>query len=587
MKSTHKKMKRRLGWSGIVAAAVAAFLAARGQDFFGAESKDTLAGAQVRRGNLLISVTERGNLKARNSISLRSEIEGRSTILWLIPEGTVVQAGEKVAELDASSLVNNRVQQDIAVQNADAAYIKAEESLRIQEIQNASDIAKAQQQLEFARLDLERYLQGDMAQKQKQADEDIKLAQQEEQRAKDKLDWSERLFEREFVQRTEVEADRLSYERANITLDRALRSKDLLHRFDIPKQRAVFDAAVVEAERDLERTRLQAASRLVDYQTAMRTSKSKLDLEREKLEKLERQIEKSVLVAPVAGMVVYGREEGGRMRGDAPVSIGGEVRERQEIISIPGAGGMLAEASIHESVLKQVRVGQPCIVRVDAIPNVEFAGRVTFVAPLPDQNSWWANPNLRVYRSEVAITNPTPEMRPGMSCSIEILIDELRDVLHVPLQAVTNQRGRNLAFVSRREGPEMREVEVGPHNNKWVSIVAGLKEGETVLLSPPPGFDLRGGEEGERGAPAGEEGAEPAAVAPADTPPAASFGGAGVQGAPGEGGAGERPRGPRPENRGERPAGTRGPRPGAGAGEGGARPSADGAAAVPSGREGS
>ncbi len=585
-KSKHT-MKRRLGWSGLVAAALAAFFAARGQSFFGGESSEALAGAQVRRGNLLISVTERGNLKARNSISLRSEIEGRTTILWLIPEGTVVEAGEKVAELDASSLVNNRVQQDISVQNADAAYIKAEESLRIQEIQNESDIAKAVQQLEFARIDLEKYLEGDMAQKQKQADEDIKLAEQEEQRAKDKLDWSERLFEREFVQRTEVEADRLAYERASITLERAVRSKDLLHRFDIPKQRAVFDAAVVEAARDLERTKLQAASRLVDFQTAMRTSKSKLDLEREKLEKLERQIEKSVLVAPVAGMIVYGREEGGRMRGDAPVSIGGEVRERQEIISIPGAGGMLAEASIHESVLKQVRVGQPCIVRVDAIPNVEFSGRVTFVAPLPDQNSWWANPNLRVYRSEIAITNPTAEMRPGMSCSIEILIDELKDVLHVPLQAVTNQRGRNLVFVSRREGPEMREVEVGLHNNKWVSIVAGLAEGDTVLLSPPAGFDMRAGEEGDREAPETGTPEEPAAIVPAEFPPAAAFGGSAGGAGAGEGAAGERPRGTRPEGRGERPGGARGPRPGVGGGEGVPRPSTEGAPAVPAAREGS
>jgi hypothetical protein len=59
---------------------------------------------------------------------------------------------------------------------------------------------------------------------------------------------------------------------------------------------------------------------------------------------------------------------------------------------------MTAEMKLHESVLKQVQVGQPCIVTVDALPGLELEGRVEFVAMLPDQNSRWSNPSLRVYR---------------------------------------------------------------------------------------------------------------------------------------------------------------------------------------------
>lgn len=577
-----RKSKHAVRWIVVLIALGAVAVASRSWGLLDGDKESGVAGAQVRRGNLLISVTERGNLKARNSISLRSEIEGRTTILWLIPEGTVVEAGEKVAELDASSLVNNRVQQDIAVQNADAAFIKAEESLAIQVIQNESDEAKAGQQLLFAQQDLQKYLEGDFPQRLQQAEEDIMLAEEELNRAQEKLKWSRELFEKDFLQRTELEGDELSVRRAEITRERARRNKEMLLEFDRPKQLAVLEAAVEEAVREVRRTELQAASRLVDFQTAVRTSKSKLDLEREKLEKLERQIERSVLRAPVGGMVVYGREEGGRMRGDAPVSIGGEVRERQEIISIPGAGGMLAEASIHESVLKQVRAGLACIIRVDAVPGREFGGRVNFVAPLPDQNSWWANPNLRVYRSEVAIDNPTSEMRPGMSCSIEILIDELEDVLFVPLQAVTNQRGRNLAFVRKVGEIETREVEVGPHNNKWVSIASGLREGETVLLTPPPGFDLGGEESPARRGAEEAPGTEAGPTADGFPMPAMMQPSLPDAGRPGTAGEGERPRAPRGEGMGGR--GERVGRPGGA--ERAGRPAADGAPAV-GGGEGS
>ena len=546
MSPAKNSTKRVLTWIVVIVGIAAIAVASRGWSFLGPDETASLSGSEVRRGNLVISVTERGNLVARNSVSLRSEIEGRTTILGLVEEGTVVKEGDEVAWLDASSLVDQRVQQDISVQNAEAAFIKAEEGLAIQLIQNESDIAQAQQQLTFARQDLEKYKEGDLPQLLQEADEDIVLAEEELKRADEQLKWSTELFDKGFVQRTELEGDELSRRRASITLERAERSKRLLQDFDQPKQHAIYTAAVEEAVREVRRTELQAASRLVDFQTAVRTSKSKLDLEREKLAKLERQIQKSTLVAPVGGMVVYGREEGGRMRGDAPVSVGGEVRERQEIISIPGAGGMLAQASIHESVLKQVRPSLRCLVRVDAIPGSEFSGTVTFVAPLPDQNSWWANPNLRVYRAEIAIIDPTAEMRPGMSCSIEILIDELNDVLFVPLQAVTNQRGKNLAFVRKGSVIETREVEVGPHNNKWVSVASGLEQGEVVLLSPPPGFELRrdGDDDllpGEAGS--GEEGESPAAGSGA--PP----------GMPKVGG--DAPRGPRMEGGGERPAGGR------------------------------
>jgi hypothetical protein len=75
-----------------------------------------------------------------------------------------------------------------------------------------------------------------------------------------------------------------------------------------------------------------------------------------------------------------------------------------------------------------------------------------------------------------------------MSCHIEILVDMIEDTLYVPLQAVYPSSGRNLCWVQRGEEIEERSVEVGQHNEKWVQILSGLSEGETVLLSPPPGY---------------------------------------------------------------------------------------------------
>ncbi len=87
-------------------------------------------------------------------------------------------------------------------------------------------------------------------------------------------------------------------------------------------------------------------------------------------------------------------------------------------------------------------------------------------------------------------------MRPGMNCGIEILAEEIRDTLYAPLQAVMLSKGETVAFVAKDGRTEERPVKVGKQNDKWVQILAGLSDGEEVLLAPPPGFlSLKSAEE--------------------------------------------------------------------------------------------
>src|SRR5688572_60970 len=456
--------------------------------WFGPEATAAARGASVQRGPLRISVIERGNLKAADSVSLKSEIEGTTTILKLVPEGTQVEAGDVLCELDATQLVDRKFEQEISVRNAEAAYVKSKQNYEIQKSQNDSDVKRAEQQLFFAEMDLKKFQEGEKRAQEAEADEAIKLAEEEATRAVEKLEWSTKLNEKGFLTETELEADRLSRSRAAIQLEQAKRDKDLLIRFQLPRDEADLASKLDEAHRELKRVELQAAARIVDYEADMATNEAKLALERENLTKLETQIAKSKLLAPRAGMVVYAVEEGGRYGSSQPIKEGTQVRERQDIITIPSASGMIAQVSLHESVLKQVEAGQRATIQIDALPGREFHGRVRFVSVMADQNSFWANPNLRLYRTEVTIEDAVPEMRPGMSCAIEILVEEIDDTLFVPVQSIFRRGSQNLAFVEKGNDSEEREVEVGRYNDRWVQVLAGLTEGETVLLAPPANF---------------------------------------------------------------------------------------------------
>jgi HlyD family secretion protein len=459
-------------------------LAARNPGTWRSSGTETVQGATVRRGPLRIAVTTSGNLAAADTVRLISGVEGRTTILSLAPEGTHVAKGDVVCELDATTLVEKRIEQSIRVGNAEAELVKASQARAIQVSQNRSDLDKAVRTIQFAEQDLQMFVEGERDVELETAQQAIDLAKEESQRAKDRLTWSTELNAKGFLTSTELEADRIAEHRASVELQQAERELELSQRFRLPRRETELRAALEEARLEHERVELQAAARLVDYESDVRSSTASLDLEREKLARLQAQIEAARLRAPRDGYVVYAQRD----NDDPPISEGAEVRQREEILAIPSSDGMKVEIKLHESVLKQVAAGQRCTISVDALRGLRLEGRVEFVAMLPDQNSRWSNPNLRVYRCEIAVVTPSEAIRPGMSCAVEILVEELADALHVPVQAVFRDGKRNASFVVTDGRYERRDVTVGRYTDLWVEILDGLSEGETVLLHPPPGF---------------------------------------------------------------------------------------------------
>jgi len=325
-----KKNGFRVWWLLVPAALIVAW-GGYAAGWFGGTEKVELRGARVERGPLTISVLQRGNLAAKDSVTIQSELEGQTTILDLIEEGKFVKPGDWLVDLDSSDLTDKKVAQDISVQNAEAAYTKAKASYDIQESQNKSDIEAAERKLTFAQIDKRKYLEGDFEQSKKAAEEEIKLAEAELAKAKNTYDWSKNLADRGFLTKSELDRDELDYQRGQIRLEQANRELDILTRYDDPRRRTELDSNLKEAERGLERAKLQAASRLVDFESALVTSKSKLDLEKAKLAKYIDQLSKAKIYAKDSGMVVYARTDGGRMGGGDPIQKGTQVRERQEM----------------------------------------------------------------------------------------------------------------------------------------------------------------------------------------------------------------------------------------------------------------
>jgi len=546
-------------WILLLVAVGGVWWGGRALGMFGSTAVAEMKGARVKKGPLTISVLVRGNLSANDAASIKSEIEGQTTIISLIKEGTLVKPGDLLCELDSSALIEKKVGQEISVQSADAAYTKAKAQYDIQDSQNKSDIEAAERKLTFAKLDIQKYNEGDSKQQLSDAENKIRIADSKKLQSATTADWSQKLNEKGFLTKTELDRDQLDLLSSDVSLEQAKLAKELLEKYDDPRKRTELDANLKEAERGLDRAKLKALAMIADYDSGRLSSEAKLKLEKEKLQKYTDQLAKTRILAPTSGMVVYGRVEGGgRMGMETPIQEGAQVRERQEILQIPRTGGMVCDGSVHESVLKLVEPGMKCRVTIDALPGLEFPADVQSIAVLPDKGSMWSNPNTRLYKASIAIkplASPTPEqtkayteMRPGMNCQIEILSAQIDDCLYVPVQCIVLDKGETTAFVHSDGAPRQIKVKVGRSNEKFVEVLEGLVDNQEVLLAPPPGFVPTQAEEKPGDMPKaaaeapGDGQPKPAAMGQRPTTPDAAQGAPGMQNTPnGEGGRGQRP----------------------------------------------
>lgn len=463
--------------------------AGAGAYFLSQTENDTTAGTPVftvAQGPLTISVSEAGTITARDQVVIASAVQGRRSIIYLVPEGRRVQAGELLVELDSSALETDLGDQDIRLQNSDASLIQAQEEHAVVKSQAQSDISKAELTFRFAQDDLKKYIEGEYPKQLQEADTQITLKEEALKQAEDTLIWSERLFENRYISESELTRDRLAARRAKLEMEMAEREMALLTDYTHQRQLAQLESDVEQSEMALERTRRSARASVVQAEARLRARQAEYTRELRRKEHLEAQIANCRMIAPVAGMVVYATTGQGSWRGNAePLAEGQEVRERQELIHLPTASAMQAEVKVHESMLDRVAVGMPVRVNVDALPGRTFSGRVRRIAPLPDAQSIWLNPDLKVYSTNIELDGELDDVRTGMTCRAEILIDRYQDATYIPIQSVVRVGRQPTVYV--RSGPtfEARPVTLGLNNNRMVRIVEGVSPGEVVSLAPP------------------------------------------------------------------------------------------------------
>ena len=486
----------------------------------GSNSSNTRTGLfTVERGDLTISLTESGDIKAVDSVDIKSKVEGRNAIVTIVPEGTNitpedVNDGKVLVELDSSKLTEKLSEREIELSTADASFADANESFLIQVKQNESDVTAAKLKVEFSLMDFQKYLGADIAREvvekmvndpninpyltslinepnnlggeaSKRIDtlrDAILLAQGGLEKAIDVLTGTQKLYDANYASALDLKSAKLNVDRYTVQEKAALKDLKLFKLYDFPKEARTFLSDYHEAKLELERTEARARAQLAQTRARLTSAEATFKMQTKRLEKLKSQILACVIKAPAPGQVVYWSSTARWTR--VKIEQGAEIYQGYKIITIPDASKMKVEIKIHETWIDKIQRGQKAKISIAAFSDETFAGKVLKKAPLADPEQR-GNSDLKVYVTDVSIDGTHDSIKTGMSGKVEILIDELKDVLYVPIKSVVTVDEKELCYVKASGRAEKREVETGLFNDDFVEIKSGLTQGEKVLLNPP------------------------------------------------------------------------------------------------------
>lgn len=552
----------------LVALLAAAFIAWQWISKSGSVSVERTT-AKVTRGDLTILVLEGGNLRALESLELKSQVETRegAKILSIVDEGyevTEKDVEEKkiLIKLDPTEIKERIEGHDIEYENAQGAMTEADEARAIQSTESEKEIKVARQTVRFALLDFEKYLgegisvkvlsqrnlpddetslaayeagyrdrlmsglkrdEEATAKQNQQANRDDIIergnwkrvdfakyleednlgdgeAQQELRKRQDALLvasseaavelenvlGSERLAKREFIAKATLDKQRVALKKAQLAELSAQTSLSLFRRYEFPKNAEEFLTKYEDSLHALDREKTEALAKLSQAEAKFRNMEQLFKLAEKRRKDLATQLESCNIIATEPGLVVYGSSERNPYGGnEAKIEEGASVRFKQTMITIPDMRRMGIKVSIQESQIKKVKTGQKARIVADAEPDKTLTGIVKKVALLPDSNRWYENPNQKVYPTEVDVDGTHDWLKPGMSVKLEIITDELKDVIKIPLQCVMVDSAETVVYVKRGGKPVRQIVETGGFNDEFIEITSGVKEGESVFLSKP------------------------------------------------------------------------------------------------------
>ena len=335
------------------------------------------------------------------------EKPGSTRIVSILPEGTHVSRRAR------SSASSTRRHFEDEMQAQLVRWLKAK-----------AWVDQAKSIMEVSEISLREYRDGIYPQDLQLVRQYIQTCKIEKERAERNANWSRDMYTKGFRTAAQLKADELNDQSTSIALEEAEGMLERLVKYTGPKNIKSLEAKVKAVESD------------------KKNQEASFQLETQRRDRLQRNIDRCTLRAPDEGIVVYVNQTNGWGQVQQAIDQGVTVREGQPIFQLPDPKSMRVKARINETKMGQLRSGQRALIKVDAFPDRVMQGTVAEITAISTPvNGPFSD--VRIYFAMVNIDQGHDDLRPGLTAEVFLKCDSHTNVTRVPIQAVRSIDGKH------------------------------------------------------------------------------------------------------------------------------------------------
>ena len=280
--------------------------------------------------------------------------------------------------------------------------------------------------------------------------------------------------------KADYENAKLSFELAKIAKER-MQFESEARRREAELEFAKAEISFKQAELNLKNKGIVRRSELGNLQLRLQQIKGDIDIAKKDMEEL-------TIKAPISGLIVYETNwSTGRK-----IAVGDQPWPGMTLISLPDLSAAQVVISVNEMDISKVKVNQKVEITPDAFPDKKFSGKIFTVSQIGSEKGMGSN--VKVFETIVDIEKTEDILKPGITTTNKIIVDQIKNVLSIPIEAVVEKEGKTYVYVPGGRSFSKVEIKVGAKNDNFVVVKEGLKEGMQVALRNPEEMEDAPGE---------------------------------------------------------------------------------------------
>lgn len=229
----------------------------------------------------------------------------------------------------------------------------------------------------------------------------------------------------------------------------------------------------------LELAKNKAAQARRSDETELASLRDKLAYATTRLQLLETNIGKMEVTAPRDGTIVY------PSWGGEKIKVGDNIWRMQVVVQVVSLAKMIGKGAVDEVDIARVAPGQPVMLRLDALPDVQLSGKVESIARSVRARS--QTDRSRVIDIKITLDATKAPLRPGMRFRGEVETERVANVVMIPSDAVFVTPEGPVAYRNHNGSIERVKIKLGRRSSTMIEVTSGLAPGDRVSRSEPGG----------------------------------------------------------------------------------------------------